>query len=303
MSQAEPSRGQGSSNGQLAERPELAPERLARGAEQPAPVSGQSSGDPGRAPRPPGQPVVLLREVCKTYRLGEVSVRALRNVSLAVREGDLVAIMGQSGSGKTTLMNMLGALDQPDEGRYLLEGVDVRSLAESQLAEIRNHKIGFVFQGFNLIARTPALENVELPLVYAGVGRRERRRRATEALERMGLADRLEHQPAELSGGQQQRVAIARALVSDPAILLADEPTGALDSHTSESILELFSEINAQGRTVIVITHEQQVADYAKRVVQLRDGEIVDDERRVKLADAPPALAGNGALASRETLA
>jgi putative ABC transport system ATP-binding protein len=237
------------------------------------------------------RPIVALRDVWKTYCLGEVAVHALSDVSLAVRRGDLVAIMGASGSGKSTLMNVLGCLDLPDRGRYLFDGIDVRTLSESQLAQVRNQRVGFVFQGFNLLARTPALENVELPLVYAGVGRRERRRRATEALERIGLADRVRHQPTELSGGQQQRVAIARALVTDPTMLLADEPTGALDSETTETVLRLFCDINAQGRTVVLITHEEQVAGYAKRVVRLRDGRVVGDERRAAVSDPPPCLA------------
>ena len=234
--------------------------------------------------------IVALRGVGKTYRLGSVAVHALREVSLAVREGDLVAIMGASGSGKSTLMNIMGCLDPPDRGRYLFEGTDVGRLADSQLASVRNHRIGFVFQGFNLISRTRALENVELPLVYGGVARRERRRRAIEALEQVGLGDRLHHQPTELSGGEQQRVAIARALVTNPTMLLADEPTGALDSHTTESVLRLFCEINAQGRTVIIITHEAHVAAHAKRIVHLRDGMVVGDERRAALSDPPPGL-------------
>jgi putative ABC transport system ATP-binding protein len=247
---------------------------------------------PSAAAAPPeqGPPIVALRGLWKTYELGSVAVHALRDVSLAVRRGDLVAIMGASGSGKSTLMNVLGCLDLPDRGRYLFDGVDVRSLSDAQLAQLRNRSIGFVFQGFNLIARTPALENVELPLVYAGVGRRERRRRAEQALTQIGLADRLHHQPSELSGGQQQRVAIARALVTDPTMLLADEPTGALDTHTTRSVLRLFCEINAQGRTVVLITHEEQVAAYAKRVVRLSDGQVVADERRAGLHDPPPGL-------------
>ncbi len=241
-------------------------------------------------------PIVVLRGVWKTYRLGSLPVHALRDVSLALRAGDLVAIMGASGSGKSTLMNVIGCLDLPDRGSYLLEREDVRSLSERQLASVRNGKIGFVFQGFNLIARTPALENVELPLVYAGVGRRQRRRRATEALEQVGLGDRLRNQMTELSGGQQQRVAIARALVTNPTMLLADEPTGALDSETSRSVLGLFSRINAEGRTVVLITHDEDVAACAKRVVHLLDGSIVGDERRAALDDPPPALAPPVAL-------
>jgi putative ABC transport system ATP-binding protein len=236
--------------------------------------------------------MIVLRDVCKTFHLGETAVHALRDVSLAVREGDMVAIMGPSGSGKSTLMNILGCLDLPDRGRYVIEGIDVRRLTESQQAEMRNRRIGFIFQGFNLIARTPALENVELPLVYGGVGRRERRRLATAALESVGLGDRLHHQPSELSGGQQQRVAIARAVVTNPTLLLADEPTGALDSVSTASVLGLFSELNAQGRTVVLITHEEEVARYAKRVVRLHDGQVVSDERRAGAGDLPPRLPG-----------
>jgi|AntDryMetagUQ889_1029465.scaffolds.fasta_scaffold00728_4 putative ABC transport system ATP-binding protein len=262
---------------------------------------GAPAGDPALArDSTPGtdghrRPMIALREVGKTFHLGDTAVHALRDVTLAVREGDLLAIMGPSGSGKSTLMNIIGCLDLPDHGRYVLEGVDVRRLTESEQASIRNRRIGFVFQGFNLIARTPALENVELPLVYAGVARRERRRLATEALESVGLGDRLDHQPSELSGGQQQRVAIARAIVTDPALLLADEPTGALDSVSSASVLELFSELNAQGRTVVLITHEEEVSRYAKRVVRLHDGRVVSDERRTGAYDVPPGLAARTA--------
>ena len=253
----------------------------------------------GESPAASERAIVALRGVWKTYRLGSVSVHALRDVSLAIREGDLVAIMGVSGSGKSTLMNIMGCLDAPDRGRYLFDGIDVRRLADSQLAAVRNRRIGFVFQGFNLLSRTRAVENVELPLVYGGAGRRERRRRAVEALERVGMGDRLHHQPTELSGGQQQRVAIARALVPNPTMLLADEPTGALDSRTSQSVLQLFCEINAQGRTVVIITHEAAVAAHAKRIVYLHDGMVVGDERRAALTDPPPGLeAGVGRAAA-----
>ena len=251
-----------------------------------------SAGDGSPSVEGHRRPMIALREVGKTFHLGDTAVHALRDVTLAVREGDLVAIMGPSGSGKSTLMNIIGCLDLPDHGRYVIEGVDVRRLTESQQASIRNRRIGFVFQGFNLIARTPALENVELPLVYAGLGRRERRTRAIAALESVGLGDRIDHQPSELSGGQQQRVAIARAIVTDPALLLADEPTGALDSVSTASVLELFSELNAQGRTVVLITHEEEVAGYAKRVIRLHDGRVVTDERHAGVADTPPGLAG-----------
>ncbi len=213
----------------------------------------------------------------RSYALGEEVVHALRDVSLLIESGEHVAIMGPSGSGKSTLMNVIGCLDQVDEGRYLLDGIDVLDRSPDELAEIRNRKIGFIFQQFNLIARTSALENVELPLIYAEVGRRERRRRAHEALEKVGLGERMGHQPSELSGGQQQRVAIARAIVTDPALLLADEPTGALDQATTEAVMAMLDELHAEGRTIVVITHEEEVAEHAARVVRVRDGLIDSD--------------------------
>jgi putative ABC transport system ATP-binding protein len=208
-------------------------------------------------------------------------------VDLTVHVGEYVAIMGASGSGKSTLMNIVGCLDAPTSGRYLLDGVDVRRLDDYQLSTIRNRKIGFIFQSFNLIPRTTALSNVELPLVYAGVDRRQRRRRAMEALERVGLGDRHHHLPSELSGGQQQRVAVARAIVTDPVLLLADEPTGALDSHSTEEVLNLFDELSATGRTIMVITHENDVGARAQRVTRMRDGRIISD-----LPNPPRAVAG-----------
>jgi putative ABC transport system ATP-binding protein len=223
-------------------------------------------------------PVIEMNGVTKVYGAGDTEVRALDGVDLAVEAGDYVAIMGASGSGKSTLMNIIGCLDAGTSGRYLLDGIDVRRVRESQLALVRNRKIGFVFQSFNLVARTSALRNVELPLAYAGLARAERRERAVEALTLVGLADRLEHQPAELSGGQQQRVALARAIVTGPALLLADEPTGALDSHSTRDVLALFDELASQGRTVVVITHEDDVARHASRVVHMRDGRIVSDK-------------------------
>jgi putative ABC transport system ATP-binding protein len=225
------------------------------------------------------RPVIEIEDVERVYRLGEdVEVRALAGVSLSIARGEFVAIMGSSGSGKSTLMHILGCLDAPTAGRYLLDGVDVRDIPEDDLADLRNRKIGFVFQSFNLVARTTALANVELPLAYAGLGRRERRSRATAALAAVGMEDRLDHPPSELSGGQQQRAAVARAIVTDPAIVLADEPTGNLDSHSTEEILAVFSRLNAEGRTVILITHEADVAARARRVVRLSDGRVLSDE-------------------------
>jgi len=222
--------------------------------------------------------MITLEGVTKTYRMGKLEVAALQGIDLHVGRGEFVAIMGASGSGKSTLMNIVGCLDVPTGGRYLLDGTDVAKFDDDQLAVIRNRKIGFVFQSFNLIPRTSALHNVEMPLVYAG--ERGRTERAREALGSVGLADRAHHQPTELSGGQQQRAAIARALVTNPAILLADEPTGNLDSVSSVEIMRLLANLNAeQGRTVVLITHEQDIARFAKRVVELRDGRIVRDER------------------------
>jgi putative ABC transport system ATP-binding protein len=222
--------------------------------------------------------MITLDAVTKTYRMGRVEVHALRGIDLHVEAGDFVAIMGASGSGKSTLMNIIGCLDVPTSGRYFLDGTDVAKLDDDQLATIRNRKIGFVFQSFNLIPRTTALHNVEMPLIYAGA--QNRRPRALEALEAVGLANRAGHQPTELSGGQQQRAAIARALVTNPAILLADEPTGNLDSVSSVEIMKLLSDLNAEhGRTIVLITHERDIAAFAKRVVELRDGVILSDER------------------------
>ncbi len=249
-------------------------------------------------PAQPGnglRPVVDLRGVTKTYGSGETAVHAVAGVDLLVERGDYVAIMGASGSGKSTLMNIIGCLDAPSRGRYLLDGVDTRRLDERRQSMIRNRKIGFVFQSFNLIPRTTALTNVELPLAYAGVKAGPRRDRATAALERVGLADRTGHLPSQLSGGQQQRVAIARAIVTEPVLLLADEPTGALDSRSTVEVLALFDGLNASGRTVVVITHEEEVAAHAKRVVRMRDGLIQADERRAELVGAPPRLAAEPA--------
>jgi putative ABC transport system ATP-binding protein len=223
--------------------------------------------------------VLDVRNVRKIYGQGETEVQALRGVSLTVERGDFVAIMGSSGSGKSTLMNILGCLDIPTTGRYLLDGVDVSRLNDRQLALVRNRRIGFVFQAFNLIARTSALANVELPLAYAGVKGAERRRRANLALAMVGLADRADHEPNQLSGGQQQRVAVARALVTAPALVLADEPTGNLDSQSTNDVLAVFDRLSASGRTIVLITHEPDVAERAKRLIRLVDGHIVQDER------------------------
>ncbi|GIF22055.1 putative ABC transport system ATP-binding protein [Actinoplanes tereljensis] len=225
-------------------------------------------------------PVLDVRSLTKVYGEGEATVHALRGVTLAIARGEYVAIMGSSGSGKSTLMNILGCLDVPTAGRYLLDSVDVSRLSDRQLALVRNRLIGFVFQSFNLIPRTSALGNVELPLAYAGMHARERRRRAMHALDTVGLADRHDHEPNQLSGGQQQRVAVARALVTEPALLLADEPTGNLDSHSTEDVLTVFDELRAAGRTIVLITHEPEVGARADRLIKLFDGEIQSDVRQ-----------------------
>jgi putative ABC transport system ATP-binding protein len=225
--------------------------------------------------------LLSLQAITKVYRMGDVEVHALRGVSLAIEKGDFVAVMGSSGSGKSTLMNIIGCLDRPSSGRFLLDGIDVSGLNRNQLAEIRNRTIGFVFQSFNLLARTSALENVELPMLYAGVAGRERKRRATEALAKVGLADRASHYSNQMSGGQQQRVAVARAIVGEPKIIVADEPTGNLDSRTSVEIMALFQDLGRLGITILLVTHESDIADFASRTLMMKDGRLLRDERRV----------------------
>jgi len=225
-------------------------------------------------------PLIQLEDVTKTYRMGDVEVRALRGVTLSIQHGEFTAIMGASGSGKSTLMNIVGCLDRPTGGRYLLDGNEVSHFSPGRLAEVRNRTVGFVFQNFNLLSRTSALENVELPLLYAGVATAERHARATEALARVGLGDRAGHHPNQMSGGQQQRVAIARALVNQPRVILADEPTGNLDSRTSTEVMALFQELGRAGITVVLVTHEPDISEYAGRIVHMRDGQVLSDERR-----------------------
>ncbi len=239
--------------------------------------------------------LVQLDDVTKTYRMGEVDVHALRGVTLSISDGEFVAIMGASGSGKSTLMNVIGCLDRPTLGSYELAGEEVSRLDRDALAAMRNRTLGFVFQSFNLLSRTSALENVELPLVYAGLSARERHARATEALTRVGLGDRVHHHPNQLSGGQQQRVAIARAIVTHPRLLLADEPTGNLDTRTSVEVMALLQELGRDGITVVLVTHEADVAEYASRLVVLRDGLVKSDERRVPRV-ARPAPAAEEAI-------
>jgi putative ABC transport system ATP-binding protein len=281
--------------------PALGWRRRPRRAAAPAPDSAPPAGPFGPAP------VIEVRSLVKTYGQGDAAVRALcgpadpvggdpLGVDLEVRQGDFVAVMGSSGSGKSTLMNILGCLDVPTSGRYLLDGIDVGGLDEHQLSLVRNRKIGFVFQSFNLVPRTTAVAQVELPLAYAGVKSAERRRRAEAALALVGLADRMDHRPNELSGGQQQRVAVARALVTAPAMLLADEPTGNLDSQSTAEVLAIIDRLNASGRTVVLITHEDEVARHAKRVVRLVDGRVVSDVRQAPVDGPPPALRDPGAF-------
>lgn len=226
--------------------------------------------------------IIRLEDICRIYRVGSQEVRALDGVSLSIYKNEYVAIMGPSGSGKSTLMNILGCLDSPDSGRYILNGTDVSEMDDGEMADVRNREIGFVFQSFNLLPRYNALENVALPMVYAGVPAGERRVKAAQALRSVGLEDRMDHRPNELSGGQRQRVALARALINSPSIILADEPTGNLDTHTSVEIMRLFDEIYRGGNTVIVVTHEEDIAAYAHRVIRLRDGRIESDTENTK---------------------
>ena len=222
--------------------------------------------------------LIDIRSLCKVYRMGDVEVHALRGVSFTAEKGELIAIMGPSGSGKSTLMDILGCLSKPSDGEYYLEGEEVGKLSDNRLAEIRNRKIGFVFQSFNLLPRTTALHNVELPLIYGGIRRKERRIRSQEALDAVGLGDRVHHKSNELSGGQIQRIAIARALVNNPSIIFADEPTGNLDTATSKDIMAIFQRLNDEGNTIIMVTHEPEIAEYAQRVIHIRDGLIERDE-------------------------
>jgi putative ABC transport system ATP-binding protein len=236
-------------------------------------------------------PVIQLDHIHKTYYMGDIEVHALRGVSLEIQKGEYVAIMGPSGSGKSTMMNIVGCLDKPTKGTYLLDGLDVSKASKADLADIRNQKVGFVFQSFNLVSRTSALENVELPMIYAGIRAKERTRRAKEALEIVGLSDKLRNLPNQLSGGQQQRVAVARALVNNPAIILADEPTGALDTRTSIELMEVFQKLNEERKmTIIIVTHEPDISEYSKRVVLFRDGRIVQDFSVTERRNATQAL-------------
>jgi len=227
--------------------------------------------------------IIIMKDVGKIYRNGKVEVEALKQVNLEITKGEFVSIMGPSGSGKSTLMNIIGCLDRATSGQYILDSVDISSLDERSLAKIRNLKIGFVFQSFNLLPRMTALQNVELPMIYAGVGKKERRRRAAEALEKVNLADRMNHKPNEMSGGQKQRVAIARALVNNPSIILADEPTGNLDTYSGEEIMAVFQGLNREGVTIVLVTHEEDISLHTKRMVRFRDGRIISD----KLIDNP----------------
>lgn len=249
---------------------------------------------------PVARPVIHIEKLSKYYYMGRNVVQALRGVSMDVARGDFVAVMGPSGSGKSTLMNLLGCLDQPTSGEYLLDGVPVSQMSTNELADIRNQKIGFIFQGFNLLARMSALSNVELPLVYAGVPTEERRARSLQALSMVGLGSRASHRPAELSGGQQQRVAVARALVTRPSLILADEPTGNLDSRTGLEVMMILQRLNARGITIVLVTHDQNIADYCRRQVRFRDGRVVEDVLNPTPTIAQEQLALNGHAAKKQ---
>jgi putative ABC transport system ATP-binding protein len=238
--------------------------------------------------------LIDIRDITKVYEMGEEKVHALSGVNLGVERGEYVAIMGPSGSGKSTLMNLIGCLDTPTSGSYILNGKEVARMTDDELAAIRNQEIGFVFQTFNLLPRTSAVQQVELPLVYGGLSRKERRERAVKALHAVGLADRMAHTPNEMSGGQRQRVAIARALINDPSILLADEPTGNLDSQTGAEIMALFDELNARGNTIVLVTHEEDIAAHARRIVRLKDGKIRDDQVNDRYVPGAARAAASG---------
>ncbi len=237
------------------------------------------------------QPLITIKDIGRKYVIGAETIYALKSVSLSINKGEFVALMGPSGSGKSTLMNILGCLDTPTQGQYVLNGINVSEMTDSQLAEVRNKEIGFVFQTFNLLPRSTALDNVALPLIYAGVNKNDRNKRASQALENVGLANRQHHKPNELSGGQRQRVAIARALINNPSIVLADEPTGNLDTKTSVEIMALIEEIHAKGNTIIIVTHEEDIAQHAHRIVRMRDGLIAEDFLNTNIKTTAPRMA------------